>query len=319
MITRSPAPYHRDERLLVLRLDDDAVQRANGVTPTINGIVREKNPDAMPAPEVTEMVLACDIVTRSCHLVLVHRVDYRPRLAPPIGSVAVFSKSAYAPDRTPKLQLGTPAYYRDQEDLPPGIRDSDDGSLTKDGTVWASSIMGGTVSALLRFASSSEPWVYCASHYRNDSELRRLKNEFDVQYGYPAATRIEDPAVFAIWLGVDFALGLDKTADVTLSPIDEAAYARSRYSTDLWDGSGAIATVAHVYHGPVCYEDVSGSVDTQEQWFDPYDSQRAWFTKKTLLESQSEYRFAVTTPGNPVQLKHYVAVSPELRALTCPL
>ena len=69
--------------------------------------------------------------------------------------------------------------------------------------------MGGTVSARLRFASSSEPWVYCASHYRDDSELRRLKNEFDVQHGYPAATRIEDPAAFAVWLGVDFALGLD--------------------------------------------------------------------------------------------------------------
>ena len=225
--------------------------------------------------------------------------------------MAVFSKSAYAPDRTPKLQLGTSAYYRDQKDLTPGIRDRYDGTLTKDGTVWASSIRGGTVSACLRFASSSEPWVYCASHYRDDSELRRLKNEFDVQYGYPVATRIKDPAAFA--------LGLDKSADVTLSPIDEAAYARSRYSTDLWDSSGPIDTVVHVYHGPVRYEDSSGSVDTQKQWFDPYASQRAWFTKKTLLESQSEYRFAVTTFGDPVQLKHYVTVSPELRALTCPL
>ena len=319
MFTRSPASYHRDERLLVLRLDDDAVQRMNRAIATANGLVRAKNPGAMPAPEVTEMVGAYDIVTRSCHLVFVHRVDYRPRLAPPIRSVAVFSKSAYAPGRTPKLQLGTPAYYRDQEDLTSGIRDRDDGTLTKDGTVWASSIMGGTVSARLRFASSSEPWVYCAAHYRDDSELRRLKNEFDVQHGYPAATRIEDPAAFAVWLGVDFALGLDKSADVTLSPIDEAAYAHSRYSTDLWDGSGPIDTFVRVYHGPVRYEDGSGSVDTQKQWFDPYASPRAWFTKKTLFESQSEYRFAVTTLGDPVQLKHYVAVSPELRALTCPL
>ena len=255
MSTRSPASCYRDGRLHVLRLNDDAVLRANRAVETANDLVRAKNPDAIPAPRVTEMVVAYDIVTRSCHVVLVHRVDYRPRLATPVRNVAIFSKSVHAPGRTPNLQLCTPAYYRDREDLRPGIRDRDDGTLTRDGTVWARSVMAGTVNARFRFSSSSEPWVYCASHYRDDSDLRRLKNEFDVQHSYPAATRIEDPAAFAVWLGVDSALGLDKTADVTLSPIDETAYARSRYSTDLWDGSGPIDTLVHVYHGPVCYED----------------------------------------------------------------
>ncbi len=273
----------------------------------------------MSAPVVTEMVDSFDIVTRSYHVVLVHRVDYRPRFAAPVRGVAVFSKPAYAPGRTEKLQLCTPTYYRDQEDLTPGIRDRDDSTLTKDGSVWASSTMGGIAHAHLRFASSREPWLYCAAHYRDARELGRLKHEFDVEYGYPATTRIEDPATFAVWLGVDFALGLDKTAEVTLGPIDQAAYARSHYTTDLWDGSGPVDTVVHVYHGPVHYEDGSGSVETQEQWFDPFAGPKSWFIKRTSFERQSEYRFAVTTLGDPVQQKHYVSVSPELRALTSKL
>ena len=48
--------------------------------------------------------------------------------------------------------------------------------------------MGGTVSARLSLASSSELWVYCASHYRTDRELRRLRSEFRGNYGYSAAT-----------------------------------------------------------------------------------------------------------------------------------
>ena len=123
------------------------------------------------------MVSVHDVDTRSLHVINVHRLDYRPRQAPAVGNVVAFSKPAYAVFRTEKLQLGTPAYYRDQEDLRPGIRDRHDGILTKDGTGWAGSIAPAlTVSrADLSFVSPREPWVYCAVHYRNNSELRRLR------------------------------------------------------------------------------------------------------------------------------------------------
>ncbi len=273
----------------------------------------------MPATKVTDTVAVYDLDARSFHSILVHRLDYRPQPAPAVGNVVVFSEPAYAPCRAEKLQLATPAYYRDHEGLEPGIRDHHDGTLTRDGTRWASSIMGGTVSARLSFASSSEPWVYCASHYRTDRELRRLRSEFGGKYGYSSATWIEDADAFAAWLGVDFALGLDKTADVSLGPIDEIGYARSSYTTDLWDGSRPVDTFVHVYHGQVNYQDVSGRLDRQEQWFHPNAGPMAWFTKKNSFRNQSEYRFAVTTPGTPVQPKHYVAVSPELSALTSAL
>ena len=125
-------------------------------------------------------------------------------------------------------------------------------------------------SAHLSFASSAEPWVYCASHYRADSELRRLRSEFSGKFGYSSVIRILDADTFV-----------------------------------------------HVYYGPVNYEDVSGRLDKQAQWFDPNAGSMAWFTKNTSFANQSEYRFAVATPGTPVRPRHYVAVSPELRELTC--
>ena len=309
---------HRDGRLVVSHDDPEAIRAINQQIATINAISRTSNSDALPAPEVTEMVSVHDIDTQSFHSILVHRLDYRPQPAATVGNVVVFSEPSYAIRRTEKLQLATPAYYRNQEDLKTGIRDRHDGTLTKDATRWASSAMGGPVSAAhVAFASSGEPWVYCASHYATDSELRQLRSDFRAApYGYASATRIDDPEAFAVWLGVNFAMALDKTADVTLDPDHESYYARSSYTTSLWDGSRPIDTFVYVYHGPVHYEDVSGRVDRQEDWFDPYAGPRAWFTKKTSFKDQNEYRFAVTTPGVPVRPKHYVAVSPELRELT---
>ena len=316
---KSPPPGaspYRDGRIVVARDSAEAIRSINRQIATIDDLARATNPEAMSAPKVTDTVAVYDLDTRSHHYVSVHRLDYRPQPAPAVGNVVVFSAPAYAPCRAEKLQLATPAYYRDHEDLEPGIRDHHDGTLTRDGTRWASSIVGGTVRARLSFVSSGEPWVYCASQYRTVREHARLRSEFRCKYGYSADTRIEDPDAFAAWLGVDFALGLDKTADVSLGAIDEIGYARSSYSTNLWAGSRPIDTFVHVYHGPVNYQDVSGRVDRQEQWFDPNAGPMAWFTKKTSFRSQSEYRFAVTTPGTPLQPRHYVAVSPELRALT---
>ena len=306
-----------DARIIVTRDSADAVRAVNGAIAIADDLARRSNPDATPAPRATDMIAVCDIDSRAFHSILLHRLDFRPRRAATVRKVVVFSDPPYAPGRTEKLQLATPAYYRDRAELQPGIRDPHDGTLAKDGSRWATSIMGGTVSARLTFVASGEPWVYCASHYGSDSELRRLRSEFDAKYGYSVATRILDPDTFAAWLGVDFALGFDKTTDVSLGPFDVIGYAHSRYTTSLWEGSRPVDTFVHVYYGPVNYEDVSGRVDKQDQWFDPHAGPRAWFTKKTSLADQNEYRFAVSTPGAPASQTHYIAVSPEMRALTC--
>ena len=304
---------------MVIRDGSESIRKINRAMEPIDDLPRATNPDAMAAPKVTDMVTVSDLDTQSFRLILIRHLDFRPRLAAAVGNVAVFSEPVFAPCRTERLQLATPGYYREHESLEPGIRDRHDGTLTRDGSAWASKVMGSAVSARLSFVSEGEPWVYCASHYRTDSELRRLRSEFDARYGYSAASRILDPDDFAARLGVDFALGLDKAADVSLGPLDEIGYAGSSYTTNLWDGRQPIDTVVHVYHGPVNYEDVSGSVRSKEGWFDPNAGPLAWFTKKTAFRDQNEYRFAVTTLGTPKSQKHYIAVSPELRSLTSAL
>lgn len=304
-------------RIIVARVDAHAVRTVNGAIADATDLARQSNPSATAAPKATDMFNVFDIDACACHAVLLHRLDLKPRRASAVGRIVVFSDPRYAPGRTEKLQLATPGYYRDHRDLQPGIGDPQDGTLVKDGSQWATSVTGGTISAHLTFVSSVEPWMYCASHFRSDSELRRLRREFETKYGYSAATRILNPDAFAAWLGIDFALGLDKTTHVSLSSFDELCYERSCYTTSLWEGSCPFDTFVRVYYGPVTYEDVSGRVDKQEQWFDPNASLRAWFTKKSILANQNEYRFAVSTLGDPVAETHYIAVSPEIRSLTC--
>ena len=317
--SRPRVVHHRGGRVVVIHDGSESIRRINQALRPVDDLPRATNPDAVAAPKVTGMVSVSDLDTESLHLILIRRLDFRPRPAPAAGNVAVFSEPVFAPCRTETLQLATPGYYREHESLEPGIRDRHDGTLTRDGSFWASTVMGGEVTARLSFVSEGEPWVYCASHYRTDSELHRLRDEFDASYGYSAASRISDPDNFAACLGVDFALGLDKVSDVSLGPFEELGYAGSSYTTSLWDGRRHIDTFVHIYHGPVNYEDVSGTVRSKEGWFDPNAGPLTWFTKKTSLKDQSEYRFAVTTPGSPKSQKHYVAVSPELRPLTSAL
>ena len=318
----SPASSHyRDGRLVVIRHGRDCIRPINREIEEISRLAKAENPLATSPPLVSGVFSVQDAESRSSHLILVHRLNHRSPPAPAVGKVAAFSEPSFAPYCTEKLQLATPAYYRGREDLKPGIRDPHDGTLTKDATRWANTVVtAAAVSrAELSFGSSNEPWVYCAAHYRDQRELRRLREHFATEYRYTTATGIADPDAFATWLGIDFALALDKTADVKLGALEKIVYARSRCDTSLWEGSNRIDTVVHVHHGPVRYEDRSGRVDTQEHSFDPYAGPRAWFTKRTSLRPQSEYRFAVSTLGDPVEPKHYITVSPELRALVSAL
>ena len=315
-LDRPPASGHGNACIIVTRESSDAVCAVNRGIGYIDAVARRTNPDAVPAPVVTGMIAAYDLERRAHHSIWLRRVDYRPLRAPTVGQVVVFSEPQYAPGRTNSLQLATPAYYRGNERLEPGIRDQNDGTLTRDGSRWATSTMGGSVNARVSFTSSVEPWVYCASHYRFSSDVRRLRSEFNARYGYSAATQILDADAFAAWLGVEFALGFDKSADVSLDWAAEAAYAGSSYATGLWEGPRPIDTFVNVYYGPVNYEDTSGRVDRQEHSFDPHAGPMAWFTKRTAFASQCEYRFAVSTLGAPVHPTHYIAVSPELRSLT---
>ena len=169
-----------------------------------------------------------------------------------------------------------------------GLRiDPHDGTLTKDATQWTSDAVptARVKHAEMSFASSGEPWVYCASHYRTDRELRRLRKDF-AKRDRSAVTGIADPNTFATWLGINFALTLDKDK-VGLHAHGQLLYALSRYGTNRSQGSARIDTWVYVYHGPVHYEDSSGRVATQEDLADPNAAPKAWFTKKMCFETQT--------------------------------
>ncbi len=294
--------HHPAGRLVVHRLDSDFIQTVN----------RAANRAAEPlSARITDGVSVQDLEARSVHLVLVHRVDVRPDKAATVGNVVVFSKPCHAVFRTEQLQLATPDHYRTHDDSK--IRDPHDGMLTKDASRLVSA---GGAHFEMSFGSPQKPWVFCASHYRSNQDLRRLRDYFAAhrRTPYAAATRILDPNAFATRLGIDFALGLDKTNAVR----PEGPEVLIDFFNNTFD---TVVCVHHVHHGPVHYEDSSGRITTQEDLANTInDSPKAWFTKKTCFEIESEYRFAVSTAaGTPVEPRHYIAVSRELRELTSDL
>ena len=311
--------HHRDGRLIVCRAGPDAVQTANRTIEQHCRVGQNVNRAATLPPRITEIVSVHDLDTRSLHLLLAHHLDYRLRQST-VGNVVLFSKPEHAPIRTKTtLRLATPAYYRAQEGRKPGIRDPHDGTLAKDATRWAREVVSpGMQHAEVSFASSREPWVRCAAHYQLSRELSRLREYFADRYGYTTATAIPDPNAFATWLGISFAL-TPKTTNVSLGALDEYCYAHSLYAANPLQGSGSIDTIVRVYYGPVRYEDSSGRIASQQDWLAQNDAPRAWFTKRMRFATESEYRFAVSTLGDPIKPEHYIAVSPELCKLTSAL
>ena len=143
--------------------------------------------------------------------------------------------------------------------------------------------------------------------------MRNLRTEFPQ---YDAVTEIKNPESFAMHLGIEFAISVDKSKDVKLTPIDELTYRKSSYTVSLWEGERHIDKFVRVYHGPVCYENQSGVLESMKDYADPSGLPRAWFTKKSRFSGQREYRFAVSTVGRPQADTFDLAVSDGLRKLT---
>lgn len=303
---------YRHDRVIVRRASIDDIKVLNQEIKSINDTVRKKNQYSLEAPTVTNMYVVCDLDAKSYHLICVHQVDYRPRKFLSVGNIVKFSKPYDAPIVKGKLKLATPGHYRKQENLQPGIGDPLDGTLTKDGTSWISSFVQAPVSAQLTFATENEPWVFCAAHFRTNRELQNLREYFDQEYGYSEANLILDPNEFARVLGVEFALNVDKTSNVSLQILEQLV--RCSYTKNVRDSTHFFDNVVKVYHGPINYENNSGQIQNQNQWFDPCAGPKAWFTKKTCFKKQSEYRFAVSTLGKPVNQVLILSVSDELRS-----
>ena len=102
-------------------LGTNAVQTINRGIADVSRLAKSTNPNATPAPKVTDMVSVHDLKAQSHHELYIYRLDYRPRSAQSVGNVVAFSKPRFAACRTEKLKLGTPAHYRDEKKHKPGI------------------------------------------------------------------------------------------------------------------------------------------------------------------------------------------------------
>ena len=311
--------WRRSNGILIIREPAGVLDRLNEETEEITGRITGVRRSSPPAPKIANAFTVLDVERKRYHVIYVYRVDYRSGFQPNVGQVVKFTKSCHTPCRSEELWLSTPSYYRDQEELPPGIADPYDSTLTRDIGPWMSNRIGiGSIDAKAVLSSDGEPWVYCASHLQSDRAYRQLRSTFSDEFNYDAATEIKDVDGFAMWLGVDFALQVNKDGHLNLGGLDTLVYARSNYSTNLWKQEGVrnIDTFVNVYHGPVHYEDESGVITTRDDLVDIHGAQRAWFTKRTEFAYQSEYRFAISTLGNPTVDVFKMEVSDELRQLT---
>ncbi len=311
--------WRRSNGVLIIRKPASVLEQFNDANREITRRVTGVRRFTSPTPEIADGFTVFDAERKQCHMIYVYRVDYRTGFQSRVGKVVKFSKYRDRPCRAKELWLSTPSYYRDHEKLPKGIADPYDSTLTRDAGPWMRSrFPGGSIKAEAVFSSSSEPWVYCTSHVQSHRVHRQLRSKFADEFDYDAATEIKDVDGFAMWLGVDFALQVDKGEHFKLRTPDILGYARSNYSTNLWKQEGVrnIDTVVQVYHGPVNYEDESGVIETQDDWVDIHGASRAWFTKRTEFAYQSEYRFAISTPGDPTIDVFKMEVSDDLRQLT---
>ena len=314
--------WRRSNGVLVIRETASVLGRLNDANREITRRATGVRRSTSPAPKIADAFAILDVERERYHIVYVYRVDYRTGFRSSIGKVVKFSKWCHAPCRSKELWLATPSYYRDEEKLPKGIADPQDSTLTRNIGPWISNRLGtGSIEAKAVFSSGSEPWIYCTSHLQSDRAYRQLRSRFSKQYDYDAATEIKDVDGFAMWLGVDFALRTDKGKHLKLDAHDIQTYAGSKYSTDLWkqDGARNIDTFVEVYHGPVHYEDESGVIATKNELADIHGAPRAWFTKRTEFADQREYRFAISTQGNPTVDVFKMDVSDDLRQLTPPV
>ena len=123
---------------------------------------------------------------------------------------------------------------------------------------------------------------------------------------------------FAMRLGVDFALQINKRKCLKLHALDRFIYPNATYITNSWQQgrNQNIDTLVHVYHGPVHYEDFSGVIDTDDDFRDIGGGIKACFTKRAEFAEQSEYRFVLSTVGAPSKRTISIDISEELRELT---
>ena len=227
--------------------------------------------------------------------------------------VVRFSKREHSPRLSDEIRVSTLAHYREGEHLEGGQYDPMEGRVKMDATpFYARSLLkrgvdmrSASFKAQATF-SSSDLWVFCTAfcpvRERQAYTLaRRISSDYDT------ITDILDVNTFALELGIDFAITLDT-----------AIHAKAVSGVDLIQRASIVGSgferFVYVDHGPVAYEDISGTLKTGRE---PFEQKSSFcFTKPKAFSYQSEYRFALRTVGEPTEKTLRIPVSDALRECT---
>lgn len=210
--------------------------------------------------------------------------------------------------------MSTLARYRERENLEDAQYDPMEGRVKLDAAPFFARQLskGGLVvtassySAEAEYATTLDPWVYCTAFCpANERDAYRLGKR--ISPDNDTITNILDVDVFALELGVGFAITLDES-------IHTKALSGVPLIQKLSLADSGFRRVVHVSHGPVAYEDISGTLDTGQEPFDL--APRAGFIKPKSFSYQSEYRFALETTGEPAVRTLRIPVSEALRQRT---
>lgn len=253
-------------------------------------------------------------------LLVVRRVNDDLLPGPAARQVVRFSERKHSPHLSDEIWVSTLEHYRKAENLEAGQRDPMEGRLRLDVTPFFARRLSeagllpystsfsarADFSAEAEFASMRDSWVYCTAFCpSNERDAYRLGRR--ISSANDTITSILDVNAFALELGVDFAVALDEsihtTDDSVVSLIERAQLAHSEFRTAI-----------RVDHGPVGYEDMSGTLDTGRE---PVElASRSGFVKPKSFSYQSEYRFALSTIGEPSVKTLHIPVSDALRECT---
>ncbi len=258
------------------------------------------------------------------YMVGVRKIRLDPTLAwETTSSVVKFSKRRHSPVRSAALKLSTAEHYRTYEGGGAGIRDTDEGVYRKrigfhekwaleDSSLWCE--VEGSVSMTYQ---TDNVWFYCTSlPPRSRCERIALEGEFEAD----CVTALGEPAMVARELGSAFAhtspgpkVSLDDPFHqlghrILPEQSSLQVHSRQRQILDV-----PFEQVIWVTHGPVVYTD---NAESLIEAVPPHRRAAAIpFVKSPDYAHQREYRFAVSTIGEPAQETVFAPNTPELRAL----
>ena len=276
------------------------------------------------APDRASQVASLlDPAQQSESRVFVRRVNDSLGVTPYPRSVLKFSESVHALTTHDEIQLCTLTHYRKGEGLDPAIRDPEEGQLTMDFHTWLKELKGSSGNGITHSLDNSvlrhgkghvtlvparDRWVYCTSLLpQSNREWKVLQAEFfhrKRDCNYDTATLIHDADAFALELGIKAAERIDPLVDLKQDVLDRT-----------YCSANAVKNIVCVDHGPVVYEQRSGTPDPHTRSSNLTRTQDPCFLKNAKYSAEREYRFAIWTLGAPSVPRLTLDISSHLQDL----